>query len=163
MSGWIIPLASIIVSAIAAWSARASSKASARASTVNATVAREASGEQSRVEMEKDAYTRARKLDVETIERLEAEVSDLRTSNEHLNNDVKMVHRENAEVRETNARILAQNRSVLEDNRTLRREVARLRQRLTRFERGLDPNDETPVPERSTDTNPYILEAYDGE
>lgn len=70
-------IASILVGMVAAASAYASQRAAARASTLNATAA-------SRVDMEKEAYERARKFDVETIGRQDHELDDLREENEEL-------------------------------------------------------------------------------
>lgn len=85
-------IASVLVAIIAAGSAYASQHAASRASTLNA-------ASSSRVEMEKEAYERARKMDVETITRLDAEVDELRAENEELrkkNRDLasKIIHYE---------------------------------------------------------------------
>jgi hypothetical protein len=66
-----INVGSIIVAVIAAAAAYASQRAAARASTLNTTAT-------SRVEMEKDAYNRARAFDTETIRRQDEEISELR-------------------------------------------------------------------------------------
>lgn len=161
MGNW-VPIASVIVSIIAAYSAIKTSRTSANATTVNA-----------RTNAETEAYTRARKLDVETITRQDAEIKELYEKLEHLNNDVKMVHSENEVLRVDNARILAENarlrdlnESVLADNRGLKGEVTALRQRFTRIERGLHPDSTEPIRERSTDTSPMKIveiEDYGGE
>lgn len=64
-------IATIIVAVIAALSALASQRAAARASTRNVSTS-------SRVEMEKEAYDRARAYDTETIKRQDAEIAELR-------------------------------------------------------------------------------------
>lgn len=70
-------IASILVGMVAAASAYASQRAASRASTLNANAS-------SRVDMEKEAYERARKFDVETIGRQDTELDDLRKENEEL-------------------------------------------------------------------------------
>lgn len=64
-------LATIIVAAIALVSAYASQRAASKASTSNTQI-------ETRVDMERDAYVRARRFDTETIQRLEKENGDLR-------------------------------------------------------------------------------------
>ena len=61
----------ILVAVIAALSAYASQRAAAKATTLNTSTT-------SRVDMEKEAYDRARKFDIETIERQDAEIAELR-------------------------------------------------------------------------------------
>jgi TolA-binding protein len=70
-------IASILVGMVAAASAYASQRAASRASTLNINAT-------TRVDMEKEAYQRARKLDVETIDRQDTELDDLRKENEEL-------------------------------------------------------------------------------
>ena len=64
-------LATIIVAAIAGVSALASQRAAARASTMNTQTT-------SRVDMEREAYERARAFDTETIARQDREIAELR-------------------------------------------------------------------------------------
>lgn len=64
-------IVSIAVAVIAALSAYASQRAAARASTINTTTT-------SRVDMEKEAYERARTYDTETIRRQDEEILELR-------------------------------------------------------------------------------------
>lgn len=64
-------VASIIVAAVAALAAWASARASSKASTVRTT-------SDNRTEMEKDAYSRARAFDLETIARQDKELTELR-------------------------------------------------------------------------------------
>jgi predicted RNase H-like nuclease (RuvC/YqgF family) len=61
----------ILVAMIAAWSAIQAQKAAAAASRTNTETA-------SRLEAEKEAYERARKFDVETINRQDTEIQELR-------------------------------------------------------------------------------------
>lgn len=120
-------VAAILVSLIAALGAIASARSSAKASTINTNAS-------SRVEMEKDAYNRARNLDTETIRRQEVEIKELRTKNDELDGEVNRLRRDNQELHE---------------------EVRALRGRITRLERGLDPNTQEELHERWTDSHPH--------
>lgn len=125
-----------IPSVIAAFGAWAASKASQKAAITNSQTT-------SRTEMEKEAYDRARKYDTDTIARQDAEIAEVREQNAFLNKDIKILNRENQDLRE---------------------EVAMLRRRLVRLERGL-PISEEPVRERASDTNTSqlrIMEVGDG-
>lgn len=62
---------SVVGVAIAAGGAWASQRSASKASTVNTSVT-------SRLEAEKEAYERARAFDIQTIERQQAEIKDLR-------------------------------------------------------------------------------------
>lgn len=139
---------SIIISLIAAAGGYLAARASAKASMKNISTS-------SRVEMEKEAYERARKLDTDTINRQDSELDELRQNQKALNEDIKLVNRESERVHQ-------ENRLILEDNTRLRAEVARLRQRVVRLERGLDPYapELEHIPERHTDvsTNPMMPE-----
>lgn len=64
-------IAAIIVAVIALVSGFASQRSASKASTSNVTL-------ETRVDMERDAYLRARKLDTESISRLESENIELR-------------------------------------------------------------------------------------
>jgi TolA-binding protein len=64
-------LATVAVAVIAAGGAWASQRAAAKASRVNTNVA-------GRLEAEKEAYERARAFDIQTIERQDQEIRDLR-------------------------------------------------------------------------------------
>lgn len=153
--------ATIICSLAALLGAVVTSRNSRKAQERNTTVVSATELEKARIAAETAAYERARKMDVETIERQDKEIDDLREKVEHLNRDVKIVNEHNEELVEKNERlerrneeILQQNREVLTEARQLRQEVARLRLRLTRSERGMDPNDETPIQERAEDSYP---------
>lgn len=76
-----INIASIIVAAIAALAAWASQRSASKAITTNANVA-------ARVELEKEAYVRARAFDVETIRRQDVELAELRKENKELDNKI---------------------------------------------------------------------------
>ena len=138
-------LSSIIISLIAAIGGYLAARASAKASMKNISTS-------SRVEMEKEAYERARKMDTETIKRQDDELAELFDKQKTLNEDIKMVHREND-------RLYGENRIILEDNARLRAEVAYLRQRVVRIERGMSPNSTERVYERQSDTNPMLPES----
>ena len=87
--------AAIFIAPIAAIGSWLSHKASSNASI-------KTSDNTSRVEMEKEAYERARKLDTDTIARQDTEMAELRTENQQLRNDNEALH---AEVRELKGRI----------------------------------------------------------
>lgn len=93
-------LVTLCVAAIAALSAYASQRAAARATTINTTTT-------SRVDMEKEAYDRARKFDIETIERQDAEIAELRKDNLDLHEKVDVARSEaraaRSEAREAHA------------------------------------------------------------
>lgn len=73
-------VASLIVALIAAVTAIASQRSAARASTVNA-----------RTAAEEEAYNRARKMDIETIDRLIAENKELREREKELQEQVDIL------------------------------------------------------------------------
>lgn len=177
-------IASIIVSVIAASAAYASGRANAKASKTNTSAS-------NRVEMEKEAYERARKLDTETIERQDKEFHELSDKydklqaryeiqaeqNEKLNDDVArltmdnyQVHRENNHIVEQNNQILADNQRlrrqgerVIQDNNRLKDDIQGLRLRLTRLQRGMNPELDEPIRERDTDIDTAPMrEVIDG-
>lgn len=106
-----INVASIFVSLIAAVAAYASQRAAAKASTKNVEAT-------SRVDMEKEAYDRARKFDTETIARQDAEID---------------------EIREVNKKLRTDNEKLRLDNDQLREEVKSLRRRIAKLEALLNP------------------------
>jgi predicted RNase H-like nuclease (RuvC/YqgF family) len=77
-------LASLLVAAVAAAGAWASQRAASKASTKNVDAT-------SRVEMEKEAYDRARSYDTETIKRQDEEIKELREDNKRLHAEVQML------------------------------------------------------------------------
>lgn len=105
-----VSIASIIVAGIAASSAIASQRAAAKASVLNTQTT-------SRVDMEREAYERARNFDTETIRRQDEELDDLRAR-------VRVLEDKNAELR-------TENYTVKRDVNRHTTEVARLRQELT--------------------------------
>lgn len=82
----------LVVAIVAAGSAYASQRAAARASTMNVSTT-------SRVDMEKEAYERARRFDVETIARQDAEIEELRGDNRSLHEKVAVARSEAREAR----------------------------------------------------------------
>jgi regulator of replication initiation timing len=156
MTAGLISIAISVIGAIGVW---ISSRESRKATTTNTA----ASG---RVEMEKEAYERARALDTETIRRQHDEIQELRDNQTHINEDVKMVHRENQQLHEENAQVREENSRVLEDNEHLRIEVAQLRRRFTLYQRGLPDDPTASIRERESDTHPVtdtnpMMERFD--
>lgn len=117
-------IATIVVAAIAALSAWASQRAASRASTVNALTS-------SRVDMEKEAYDRARAYDTETIKRQDEEIADLRSENNTLKLKCEACEREIASTKAAHAQ-----------------ELSFLRQRIARLEAGFQSNLEEMLRER---------------
>lgn len=73
-------IASVVVASIAALTAVASQRSASRASTVNA-----------RTAAEEEAFNRARKMDIETIERLDKENKELREREKELEEQVDIL------------------------------------------------------------------------
>lgn len=94
--------AAIFIASVAAFGSWLSHKASSNASI-------KTSDNTSRVEMEKEAYERARKLDTDTIARQDTEMAELRTENQRLRKDNEALH---AEIRELKERIIMVERRV---------------------------------------------------
>jgi peptidoglycan hydrolase CwlO-like protein len=113
-------VSSIIVSLIALVSGWLAARASAKASTTNVVTS-------SRVEMEKEAYERARKLDTETIQRQDQELEELYQKVDTQSNDIQQLHHANNELRRDNDLILADNRRLQDEMWSLRREFTVLR------------------------------------
>lgn len=137
-------IASILVSIIAGVSGWLAARQSSKAAVTN----NQTSG---RVEMEKEAYERARKLDTETIDRQDKELKELQDKydklkeqadsayeqNQRLTNDVArmthdnyQVHRENTRVIEINEQLLAENARLRKQGDILMRELNDLRERV---------------------------------
>lgn len=172
-----VAIASVIVSAIAALGGILSARESRKASTTNSVTS-------GRVEMEKEAYERARKLDTETIDRQDKELEELETKNDKLHERVELLqqqnqrlneevariskdnydlHRENQRVLEMSEQVLADNKRfreqgemLLEDNHRLRYEIESLRERFTKIQRGMDPGSPVHIRQREADTNPML-------
>jgi TolA-binding protein len=119
-----VNVASVIVAAIAALSAYASQRNASRASTINTQAT-------SRVDMEKEAYERARQFDTDTIERQDKEIQELR---------------------QEIAVLKAEHRKELEE---FREENRRLRLRVVRLERGITLEDLENIRERREDLPGY--------
>lgn len=139
-------ISGIIVSIIAALGGWLAARAAANATVKNVSTS-------SRVEMEKEAYERARKLDTDTIARQDEELEELRTNQRAINEDVKLVNRENE-------RLHRENIHILDDNARLREELRQFRLRFTKYERGLPKEIPSEViRERETDVHPIIYDA----
>jgi peptidoglycan hydrolase CwlO-like protein len=78
-------IASILVCLFTVGGAYATNRASTKASRINTDTT-------SRVDMEKDAYIRARAFDVSTIERQDEELAELRAKNKALEAEVKLLN-----------------------------------------------------------------------
>lgn len=111
----------IVVAVVAALSAYASQRAASRASILNVNTT-------SRIDMEREAYERARKFDTDTITRQDNEIMELRNDNRELHEKVAEARAEAHE-----ARAEARKVSAIND---------RLRERILLLERELypDPN-----------------------
>lgn len=133
-----------IVTLIATFVGWLTNRASNKASVTNVTTS-------SRVEMEKEAYERARKLDTETIDRQDKELKELEVKydklkarfdtvqeqNEKLNDDVSrmthdnyQLHRENTRIIEINDQTMQENLRLRMQGETLMRELNDLRDRV---------------------------------
>lgn len=107
----------VFVAIIAAGSAYASQRAAARASQLNTQTT-------SRVDMEKEAYDRARKFDIETIERQDAEIAELRRD---LTTAEEKIDVARSEARQARSEV----RTMRIEKDKLRDEVAALRRQLS--------------------------------
>src|SRR5690349_14677924 len=94
----ITAIASILVAVVAALSARASQRAAAKASTNT-----------SRLDMEREAYERAREYDTETIKRQAAEIEDLRSQLREQHSEIEDLQARN---RDLNTRVFLLERGV---------------------------------------------------
>lgn len=165
-----------IVTLIATLVGWLTNRASNKASVTNVTTS-------SRVEMEKEAYERARKLDTETITRQDAELKELETkydrlksrydtldeNNQRLNDDVARMTHDNYQLHRENTRILELNEQIIHENKLLRTqgenlmlEVGHLRVRVTKMQRGEDSSSPEPIRQRQTDTDPIMPEVTSG-
>ena len=104
----VVPFVSIAVALIAMASGYAAQRTAARASTRNVDVT-------SRVDMEKEAYMRARALDIETIQRQDADLDELR-----------------AKTKEQDIQIKA----LIDNNDKLRKDLRTCNNRVSRLEHG---------------------------
>lgn len=80
----LIDLGAIIVALIAAFGAWAAQRSASKTSKFNTTFS-------GRLDAERGAYERARAFDIETIERQEAEIRELRDANERLRRELQAV------------------------------------------------------------------------
>lgn len=111
--------AAIVVGVISVLSAIFSGRAAKAAAKYNS----DASVITSRAQAETEAYQRARKMDIETIERQDSELEELRELNRKLRERVQAVMQINDNLREENIKLH-------QDNETLRRRVTRLERQL---------------------------------
>lgn len=122
-------IASIIISAITGIFAWLAARQSSKAAVTNSVTS-------GRVEMEKEAYERARKLDTETINRQDGELKELEEKyeklqdkydavyeqNQQLNNDVSRMTHDNYQLHRENTRVLEMNEQHIAENQRLRRQ-----------------------------------------
>ena len=120
MSDWAVSLASMVVAALSGLAAWASQKAAARASTLNTSTT-------SRVEMEREAYERARKFDTDTITRQDNELLELQDKY----NEIKQ---KNADLNDQVVMLTAENRGLLREHTELTRQVLSLTERIAALE-----------------------------
>lgn len=112
--------AAIIVAFVSVFSAILSGRAANKAAQSSSS----ASIMNSRTQAETEAYNRARKMDIETIERQDEEL---------------------AEIREENKRIIGRIRELKIDNERLNEDNDRLRRRISHLERVLGETSEQPT------------------
>lgn len=93
-------LASVIVAIISALSALAAQRAASKASRVDHKAVIDAENENTRAEVEKDAYSRARAFDTATIERQEEELKQLRLDNRKLHSELNASNDEISKLRQ---------------------------------------------------------------
>ncbi len=105
-SDWALIVVAVISLGSAFLSGR-SAKAAAKFSS-------EATIDNTRVLAETEAYNRARRMDIETIERQDREIDEIREQNRKLREKVRVLQQENEDIKE--------------DNRQLRQRVTRLEQ-----------------------------------
>lgn len=79
-----IDIGSVLVALIAALSAWASQRSAQKANRINTSTS-------GRLEAERGAYERARAFDVQTIDRQDAEIAELRTKNKKLEQELERV------------------------------------------------------------------------
>lgn len=135
-------LVSVLISLITGMGGWLAAREARKANTTNTLAS-------NRVEMEKEAYERARALDTETINRQSKQIQELLDNQEHLNRDVKLEHEENERLHQEHMR-------MLEEGERLRMELAQLRRRFTLYQRGLPEDTTAPIREREGDTNPMM-------
>lgn len=116
--GYAVTLLIAVVSALSAW---ASQRAAARATTLNTETT-------SRVDMEKEAYERARKFDIETITRQDAELEEVREKLEVARSEASAAR--------------AEARSARAEVREAHEEIDRLRKEVRSLQRARDEDDE---------------------
>jgi lipopolysaccharide export LptBFGC system permease protein LptF len=107
-----VNIASIIIALISLLGALASNRSAKNAEKIKADAAKEAektkaeaSQTNAKLEVEKDAYNRARKMDIETIQRQDLEIEELRQANLKLKTRLKEVE-DKADEQEIEIRLL---------------------------------------------------------
>lgn len=118
----VVNVATILVAVIAAAGAWASQRSASKANLQNTVTT-------GRVDMEKEAYDRARAFDTETISRQNSEIAELRTDHE----------------------------ACAKTIRSLEEEIRTLRMRINKLERNLDHNLEELLHERLRNTGDTIV------
>lgn len=111
-AGVAVAVIGVISALLSGRAARTAAKYSSDASVANAKVAAET-----------EAYNRARKMDIETIERQDQEIEEIRQNNRDLREKVRALMQDNERLRQDNV-------SLHQDNEALRRRVTRLEQQL---------------------------------
>jgi FtsZ-binding cell division protein ZapB len=115
-------LAAIVVALISVISAFLAGRAARNAAKFNS----EAAVASSKTQAETEAYQRARKMDIETIERQDQEIEEIRDNSAKLREKVRMLMIDNDRLREDNQNLHA-------DNDTLRRRITSLELKLGEF------------------------------
>lgn len=108
----IVALISVLSAIFSGRSAKAAAKYNSDASVMN-----------SRTMAETEAYERARRMDIATIERQDEEIAEIRENAEKLRDKVRTLMQHNTQLREDNQKLH-------QDNETLRRRIARLETQL---------------------------------
>lgn len=91
----------IVVALISVVSAVLSGRAAKSAARLNS----DATVMNSRTQAETDAYNRARKMDIETIERQDREIDEIRDNSEKLREKVRELTKDNERIHEDNDRL----------------------------------------------------------
>lgn len=93
-------IVTLLVALISLWAARSAQKQSAKSVTEQKNAEKEAATITSRSEAETEAYIRARKMDVDTIERQDKELEDLNAKYDNLDSKYQQVLIENHRLQE---------------------------------------------------------------
>lgn len=152
-------IAGVVIAAIGALASIAAGRAAARASTTN-----------SKTDAEKEAYERARAMDVATIERQDKEIEELRAQNSLLrkeNEELRIVKEQNGYLNADVKRVDKDNTRLEGENREMKHELALLREQIQELLRGnaIYVSSERIVPPRSQEvpTDPMMREVQGDE